>query len=488
MCTDRTLSEWGVTMNHKHLLSCTIGILSAALLATSTAVGAEVSDNFESDTLGTLNGVRAWTAQEDDSAIVTGLVYTYTNTAYPIPGAHTKVVQLDGLLTNDTTSLANEVTWYDFMLQPTHWTDEELPSVETNEVKMAFYVDTNGFINILHWGNWYQNGGETNWTTLSHTPIGSNDWIRITIQSLNFVDDYTFDPGFGSWAWNKNWWRIGLNGEWLTHPLGFSNVVDGIIMTQTLIDDGTNGPWFASDNGVNESNRSFVASGTGYLDDFLFTTNEVTLGAGGGDPTFTITVTQNPNGTITPGTQSGITNGQDVAFAITPSAFYTVADVLIGGLSQGAMTNYTFTNVMASSSIEATYTEALATNGTPHIWLNTFVPGASNDWDAAEASDADGDGLNTGQEYLAGTDPDDGSSVFRIIDVEHINGTNCITFVGGATSTNLGPLILEHRVTLTSNWTNVDDVFPRSSTGTNIIYHANTNGGYYRVMTTGMLP
>ena len=47
--------------------------------------------------------------------------------------------------------------------------------------------------------------------------------------------------------------------------------------------------------------------------------------------------------------------GADQAFTITPDARYHVADVLVDGVSVGAVTSYTFTNVTANHTIAATF-------------------------------------------------------------------------------------------------------------------------------------
>lgn len=73
-------------------------------------------------------------------------------------------------------------------------------------------------------------------------------------------------------------------------------------------------------------------------------------------PTYAITVTQNTNGTITPGTTS-VTSGANQAFIITPSAGYQVANVSIDGVNKGAISTYTFTNVGSDHSITTTFTQ-----------------------------------------------------------------------------------------------------------------------------------
>ncbi|HIJ88177.1 MAG TPA: hypothetical protein HPP97_10945, partial [Desulfuromonadales bacterium] len=67
---------------------------------------------------------------------------------------------------------------------------------------------------------------------------------------------------------------------------------------------------------------------------------------------FTVTATSGANGSVTgPATAS---YGSNATFSITPAAGYHVADVLVDGVSVGAVSGYTFTNVTANHSISAT--------------------------------------------------------------------------------------------------------------------------------------
>ncbi len=70
--------------------------------------------------------------------------------------------------------------------------------------------------------------------------------------------------------------------------------------------------------------------------------------------TFDITVTAGANGSITPGTGSGNCGG-NATYNITPDACYSIADVVVDGVSQGAINSYTFINVSAAHTISATF-------------------------------------------------------------------------------------------------------------------------------------
>ena len=71
--------------------------------------------------------------------------------------------------------------------------------------------------------------------------------------------------------------------------------------------------------------------------------------------THTIAATAGSNGSITPSGSVTVNHGASQTFTITPAANYHVADVLVDGTSVGAVTSYTFTNVIANHTISATF-------------------------------------------------------------------------------------------------------------------------------------
>jgi len=81
-------------------------------------------------------------------------------------------------------------------------------------------------------------------------------------------------------------------------------------------------------------------------------------------PTVTITPTPGPRtitasagsgGSISPSGSVSVTYGGSRSFSITPSAGYHVAEVLVDGSSVGAVTSYSFTNVVADHTISASF-------------------------------------------------------------------------------------------------------------------------------------
>jgi len=71
--------------------------------------------------------------------------------------------------------------------------------------------------------------------------------------------------------------------------------------------------------------------------------------------TYTITASAGTNGSITPSGAVSVSHGTDQSFTIAPAANHHIVDVLVDGLSVGAVPSYTFTNVTAAHTIEASF-------------------------------------------------------------------------------------------------------------------------------------
>lgn len=78
--------------------------------------------------------------------------------------------------------------------------------------------------------------------------------------------------------------------------------------------------------------------------------------------TYTITASVNgTGGTISPAGATPVNYGGSLTINITPNSGYKVSDVLVDGVSVGAVTLYTFTNVSANHTIVASFTQGSRT-------------------------------------------------------------------------------------------------------------------------------
>jgi beta-lactamase superfamily II metal-dependent hydrolase len=86
--------------------------------------------------------------------------------------------------------------------------------------------------------------------------------------------------------------------------------------------------------------------GNGFVDTF---TNSGTAG------NVTIVATAGTGGTISPPGSVVVSRGASQSFIIAPAACYAIADVLVDGVSVGAVSSYEFTNVAADHTITASF-------------------------------------------------------------------------------------------------------------------------------------
>src|SRR5207244_8385197 len=71
--------------------------------------------------------------------------------------------------------------------------------------------------------------------------------------------------------------------------------------------------------------------------------------------TYTITSSAGANGAIAPNGATTVNATGSQAYTVTPDANYHVLDVLVDGVSVGAVSSYAFTNVLANHTIAASF-------------------------------------------------------------------------------------------------------------------------------------
>jgi len=116
----------------------------------------------------------------------------------------------------------------------------------------------------------------------------------------------------------------------------------------------------APDVGSTFTGWSGGVSGTSPTLSFTMNT-DTTVTAGFTLKTYTITATAGPNGSISPQGSVTANHGANQSFTITPNEHYRVADLKVDGLSQGALTTYTFMGVISDHTIQAGFTPIIYT-------------------------------------------------------------------------------------------------------------------------------
>ncbi len=90
--------------------------------------------------------------------------------------------------------------------------------------------------------------------------------------------------------------------------------------------------------------------------DFANVTANHTISATFSIDVFTIAASAGANGSVTPPGVTNVGYGSNLTYTITPNTGYHIVDVLVDGVSVGAVTSHDFTNVTANHTISATFT------------------------------------------------------------------------------------------------------------------------------------
>ena|GEM_PF-4899798 len=122
----------------------------------------------------------------------------------------------------------------------------------------------------------------------------------------------------------------------------FPNV--GFLLDTVLIDGVAISHPYCAAHAVGDKCSFFVSANANHTIDVTFSPTS-----------YSINATAGANGTITSAGSSVIAPNANKTYTITPNTNYSVVDVLIDGVSVGAVTTYTFTNVTANHTISATF-------------------------------------------------------------------------------------------------------------------------------------
>ena len=108
-----------------------------------------------------------------------------------------------------------------------------------------------------------------------------------------------------------------------------------------------------------------------------------------------------------------------------------------------------------------------APHGTPLIWLRSY--GFTNDFAVAEESDPDQDGMQTWEEYYAGTEPTNAASVFRFQEIAAVADGLKLTWYGTTNGGVTTPFQVYRTTNLVSpSWELIASSVPRAGDGVNM--------------------
>jgi hypothetical protein len=113
----------------------------------------------------------------------------------------------------------------------------------------------------------------------------------------------------------------------------------------------------AASTGYQISNVIVDGTSVGAVSSYAFSnvTANHTIAATFSIKTYTITASAGTGGSISPSGSVSVAYGSSRTFSITTNTGYTLADVLVDGVSVGAVSSYTFNNVTAAHTISASF-------------------------------------------------------------------------------------------------------------------------------------
>lgn len=256
---------------------------------------------------------------------------TYNNTA----GAAANTQARQVAFSVGATSLAYGGHYYEFISTGLNWSSAKAAAAAKTYYGLTGYLATIG------------SSGENAFISAKLTATG---WIGASDSASEGAWRWVTGPETGVQFWQGNSSGGAFNGQYSAWNGGEPNDAGGEDYAQFYA--GGLGTWNDL-NGTQSLGYVVEYGGTpGDPTPQVSTTKNLSVSF---IPNYTITATAGTDGSISPTGASTVQQAQSLAYTITPNANCTIADVKVDGVSVGAVTSYTFTNVTANHTIAATF-------------------------------------------------------------------------------------------------------------------------------------
>mgnify|MGYP001400307269 CR=1 FL=1 len=201
--------------------------------------------------------------------------------------------------------------------------------------------------------------------TFTITPSSGYKIANVTVDgaSVGAVSTYTFSNVAANHTISATFYAnttasyaitasTGIGGS--ITPAGTTNVNAGAGQVYTLAAN--------TGNYIVDVKVDGVSVGRGSTYTFSNVTSNHTISATFATATYTITASPGVNGNVTPAGTTLINYGTSQSCIITPNSGYKISDVTVDGVSVGAVSTYTFSNVTANHTIAATFVQSIVSS------------------------------------------------------------------------------------------------------------------------------
>jgi hypothetical protein len=209
-------------------------------------------------------------------------------------------------------------------------------------------------------------------------------------------------------AYDARWAIWDPTADILAASLSFATTVAG----STFADIQAVGVWGAFTDGTVNPSARIETIQIGAITGASATTNFLLTGSVTGG-----------NGSVSP-VNASVPAGSSQSFVVTASNYYRIASLTTNGTpvvitldNNSTSTNFLWSNVQAAGALVVTFTNQVASSGTPYEWLALYgLTNGGATFDLAAVADTDTDGLQAWQEYIAGTVPTNSASTLRVVE------------------------------------------------------------------------
>lgn len=430
---------------------------------------------------------------------------------FPASSPHAAVLNVAGTVSSSfTVDNTADFVYIDVCVKPQLRDSPPTDQVTPTPPQAAAYFNSQG--NLVFYFKWFDTADPLGvgwlaptWDTNTLVTISTNEWVHLTFEMAyqNYADDANLMGYYGDCFYRI---RINEGTNYYTnlHSYAIQHLLYGDPQGTESDPAPTPRTWFmcansSGDNLPPNTLHSFTVSGYAQVDDLVVSANPLFSidnpsvmepGSGTTNMVFTATLSRicPADVSLVFNTVPGSGNANAGVDYLTTTGTVTITAGQLSGsivvpvvkgpapngtrdfslelrrqyLPQDLPNDQGLYNSAAHATGQGTILESSASytaHGTPTLWLDAYGV-VAGDYEAADATDSDNDGMANWQEYWAGTNPTNTASVFK---VTSISGTTNFTLTWIGSTNDITPPMPPWRIYRTTNmlgdpnivWTNL---------------------------------